>query len=178
MKENEKKNQNIVADGATEEVVNQDDLDVIHASDLGFTPLEDEEEYVEEEESSSVVATVRLERRIVKGVKTNDGRPLYNYFVSGSDRGHHITSQFEPKDSGGYQLLSLIFEIKSNADLVVREESRKDEKTKKLVNYMSYECQNIDEEGYVYSCALKPSRPSDKEFLKLIIKNLNKESKS
>ena len=178
MKELEKKNESIVADGVTENVVNQDDSDVIHASDLGFAELENDEEEIEEEESSSVVATVCLERRIVKGVKTNDGRPLYNYFVSGTDRGHSITAQFEPKDSGGYQLLSLIYEIKSKADLVVREESTKDEKTRKMRTYMTYECQNVDEDGYVYSCAVKPSRPSDKEFLKLIIKNLNKENKS
>ena len=178
MKELEKKNENIVADGATENVVNHEDVDVIHASDLEFAELENNEEELEEEEASSVVATVCLERRIVKGVKTNDGRPLYNYFVAGVDRGHNITAQFEPKDSGGYQLLSLIYEIKSKADLVICEESRKDEKTKKIHTYMTYECQNVDEDGYVYSCAMKPSRSSDKEFLKLIIKNLNKENKS
>lgn len=100
---------------------------------------------------------------------TNDGKKYYSYFVEGEIRGRKIRVDFEAKDKGGYEVLDIIFDIKPTASLSITEEFMENDKTGEKVPYQIYEVFNVDEDGLIYSYAVKPSQASDKALLRMLL---------
>ncbi|MCQ2801396.1 MAG: hypothetical protein MJ222_01910 [Bacilli bacterium] len=91
----------------------------------------------------------------------------FSYFVKGVLRGKEIKAYLQPKDVGGYQLLDIVFLTEKTAKLVAVPFEVKDENGN-IVKGNTFEAQNTDENGKVYSCPLVPHNPSDKAILKLL----------
>lgn len=99
-----------------------------------------------------------------------DGKKYWTYHVNGEVRGKNVRVDFEAKDKGGYEVLDIIFDIKPTAELVVKEDVMINEKTGEAIPFMVYIVRNFDENGDEYSYNLKPSQPSDKSLLQMLIK--------
>ena len=80
-----------------------------------------------------------------------------------------ITVDFVAKDSGGYEVLDLVFFSSDVAKLIMHEEKMTNERTGKVSRYTVYEIQSTDDDGTVFSYKVKPSRESDKALLQMLI---------
>lgn len=102
---------------------------------------------------------------------TSNGKEYYNYILKGKVRDKDVKVDFAPKDKGGYEVLDLVFDTNSKAELIVSEESMTDS-AGKTMKYAVYTAQTIDEDGIVYACNVKPARDSDKALLGMILSKL------
>lgn len=126
--------------------------------------------------TSKTIAILPFYKRIVKGVKRKDGKPIFNHFAYtrekiGNDN-HEIFAFMDPSDIGGYGLLELIFLVCKTAKLVVTENHSKDTNGNERT-YFSYEVFSTNSEGAVYSCPVKLHSKSDKAYLDIVIRNEN-----
>ncbi len=112
--------------------------------------------------------TLTLEREQYNG---NDGKQYWSYFVRGKVRGRDIKVDFVPKDTGGYELLDIVFDVKPTATLIMTDETMTDANGKKT-DYTAYRAENIDEDGIVYPCEVRPQRNSDKGLLTVLLNTL------
>lgn len=108
---------------------------------------------------------------------TSEGKEYWGYYVEGTivrkKNGKRmqkdITVDFVAKDSGGYEVLDLIFFSSDIAKLVMREGKMTNERTGKVSRYTVYEIQSTDDDGTMFSYKVKPSRESDKALLQMLI---------
>ena len=108
---------------------------------------------------------------------TSEGKEYWGYYVEGTivreKNGKRmqkdVTVDFVAKDSGGYEVLDLIFFSSDIAKLVMHEEKMTNERTGKVSRYTVYEIQSTDDDGTVFSYKVKPSRESDKALLQMLI---------
>lgn len=108
---------------------------------------------------------------------TSEGKEYLGYYVEGTivreKNGKRmqkdITVDFVAKDSGGYEVLNLIFFSSDTAKLVMHEEKMTNERTGKVSRYTVYEIQSTDDDGTMFSYKVKPSRESDKALLQMLI---------
>ncbi len=112
--------------------------------------------------------TLTLEREQYNG---NDGKQYWSYFVRGKVRGRDIKVDFVPKDTGGYELLDIVFDVKPTATLIMTDETMTDANGKKT-NYTAYRAETIDDDGIVYPCEVRPQRNSDKGLLTVLLNTL------
>lgn len=128
-----------------------------------------EAEVVEEEViDESKFPVLRLKRVTRKGA---DGKEYRNYLVYGRVRGRDVDVSFDPKDRGGYRVLDIVYDTKNEADLIVGEGTMTDDRTGKRTKYLTYVARNVDEDGTIWECGVKPSRDSDKSLLLMILNN-------
>ena len=107
-----------------------------------------------------------------KFVSGNDGKEYYNYFLNGIARGRNVKVDFAPRDKGGYEALDLVFGDEMKAELIISEESMKDNDGK-INRYTVYTVQTVDTNGLVYECNVKPARDSDKALLGMVLATLS-----
>lgn len=108
---------------------------------------------------------------------TSEGKEYWGYYVEGTivreKNGKRmqkdITVDFVAKDSGGYEVLDIIFFSSDIAKLVMHEEKMTNERTGKVSRYTVYEIQSTDDSGMLFSYKVKPSRESDKALLQMLI---------
>ena len=108
---------------------------------------------------------------------TSEGKEYWGYYVertivrekNGKRMQKDITVDFVAKDSGGYEVLDLIFFSSDIAKLVMHEEKMTNERTGKVSRYTVYEIQSTDDDGTMFSYKVKPSRESDKALLQMLI---------
>lgn len=110
-----------------------------------------------------------IERETYKG---RDNEQYWAYLVRGKVRGRDVKVDFKPKDVGGYEPLDIVFDVKSTATLVVTDEEMEDKNGEK-VKYTTYTARNVDENGIVYECGVKPRQDSDKSLLSMLLNTLN-----
>ena len=103
--------------------------------------------------------------------KGTDGKEYRNYFVFGHVRGRDVEVAFDPKDKGGYRVLDIVYDKQNEADLIIGEGIMTDDKTGKRTKYLTYVARNVDEDGTVWECGVKPSRDSDKSLLLMLLNN-------
>ena len=96
----------------------------------------------------------------------------YSYYVDGVIRGKQVKATLIPGDIGGYDVLDIVFGDSSTADLIVVPFSMVDEKTGKEINGNGYEARNVDENGEVYTCKIKPRQGSDKSIIEMLLARL------
>jgi len=99
-----------------------------------------------------------------------NGNVYFSYFVKGVIRGKEVKVGIVPPDRGGYTVLDIVFGEKDAANLCVNPFEIKDDATGKVVKGNTYSVQSYDESGELYECAIKPSRPSDKALLNMLIR--------
>ena len=102
---------------------------------------------------------------------TSDGRLYFKYKLCGNLRGRRVFVDFSPKDKGGYRVLDIVYDAKDEADLIIGEGIMTDDKTGKRTKYLTYVARNVDEDGTVWECGVKPSRDSDKSLLLMLLNN-------
>lgn len=112
--------------------------------------------------------TLYVERESFKG---NDGREFWSYIVKGKIRGRDVKIDFMPKDKGGYEPLDIVFDVKPVAELIMTEEEMTNDNGK-TTKYNSYKVRNIDDDGVIYECGVKPARDSDKALLVMLLNTL------
>lgn len=110
-----------------------------------------------------------IERETYTG---KDGKEYWAYLVRGVVRGRNVKVDFVPKDTGGYEPLDIVFDVKPTATLIMTDETMTDASGKKT-NYTAYRAENIDDDGIVYSCGVKPRQDSDKSLLAMLLNTLN-----
>ena len=101
------------------------------------------------------------------------GKTYFAYFIRGTVRGKDVKLQIAPPhsdtDKGGYALLDVVFGDEMEAELVVNPFEMKAEDGGTITGN-TYMVRSYDEDGEVYECAVKPARPSDKTFLKMLLR--------
>ena len=109
-----------------------------------------------------------IERETYTG---KDGKEYWAYLVRGKVRGRDVKVDFVPKDTGGYEPLDIVFDVKPTATLIMTDETITDANGK-TTNYTAYRAENIDADGIVYSCGVKPRQDSDKSLLQMLLNTL------
>ena len=112
-----------------------------------------------------------------KQLVTKDGRLYYAYIVQGLIRGKSKKIDFAPKDKGGYEPLDILFDISPRAELIMTEETMKDDDGERT-HYTAYKVQVVAEDGVVWACDVKPQRNSDKALLGFLLNELHKAQKA
>ena len=112
---------------------------------------------------------LKIERETFES-KTNEVR--YSYYVKGTIRGKNVKASLIPSDIGGYEVLDIVFGDSRTADLILVPYSMTDEKTGKEISGNGYEAQNVDENGEIYKCKVKPRQASDKSLLEMLLARL------
>lgn len=107
-----------------------------------------------------------------------DGREMWGYAVHGSVRGREAKVDFNAYDQGGYEVLDMVFDIRPFAELEMNEESMVDPDTGEVRKYIIYTVSNVDEDGDIISCRIKPARDSDKSILAYFLKKLMRQASS
>lgn len=120
-------------------------------------------------EIEDVVTKLFVERERV----VIEGRAFWNYKLKGTIRDRQVHVDFIPKDSGGYEVLDIVYSIADNnmATLVMTTESMTDALGKKT-KYVSYKVVNTDKIGTL-ECYVKPARDSDKTLLSMILAEID-----
>ena len=98
---------------------------------------------------------LKVERECYES-KSNEIR--YTYFISGVIRNKKVKASLIPGNIGGYDVLDIVFGEEKTTDLILVPYSMVDEKTGKEKSGYTYEAQNIDENGEVYKCKIKPRK--------------------
>ena len=96
-------------------------------------------------------------------------KTYFSYFVKGTVRGKQVRVSIRPPDRGGYTVLDIVFGNENQATLVVTPFEMKDEKGN-VVKGNTFKVRSMDELGETYECSIKPSRPSDKALLNMLLK--------
>lgn len=126
-------------------------------------------------------ATAKSEKRLIverEKFTSKDEREMWGYAVHGKGvNGRETKVDFNAYDQGGYEVLDMIFEIKSTAELQMHDESMTDSETGEVRTYTVYEVSNVDADGDELRCRVKPARDSDKSILAYLLKKLNRQSK-
>lgn len=128
----------------------------------------------EKKTANEVANKLHVERETFKG---KDDKEYWAYFVRGKIRGRDVKVGLIPPDKGGYEVLEIVFDEGKTADLVLVPYEMKDEDTGKIISGFTYEAQNVDTDGTVYKCNVKPARRSDKSLLNMLLSQLPKETK-
>ena len=105
-----------------------------------------------------------------------DGRLYFKYKLFGTLRGRRIMVDFSPKDKGGYTPLDIVFDIAPSAELDISNEVT--EFNGRRQSRTVYKVFNVDEDGIVYSCEVKPTNKSDVDLLTMLMNMVNKEVKT
>lgn len=100
---------------------------------------------------------------------TKNGVTRFTYFIRGFVRGKEVKVAVVPQDIGGYAVLDIVFGELMQADLVVTPFSIKND-AGEVITGNTYLARSIGEDGEVYECKIKPSRPSDKQLLNMILR--------
>ena len=102
-----------------------------------------------------------------------NGKTCYHYFIKGVVRGREVKIDLAPPnkdtDMGGYTVLDIVFGDADRADLIIEPFEITDEKTKQIIKGNRYLVRTVDEDGKVYECPVKPSRPSDRSILNMLL---------
>lgn len=98
-----------------------------------------------------------------------NGKSFYTYFIKGIVRGKEVRVSVIPPDKGGYTVLDIVFGDKMQAELKINPYEIKNEKGE-VIKGNTYSVESVDEDGEIYECKIKPSRPSDKSMLSMLIK--------
>jgi len=136
---------------------------------------ETEAKATKQPESNEVIFPVK--RKTFEG---RDGKEYWTYYVEGDiiriKNGErvvkHVTVDFVAKDSGGYEVLDLIFLFSDEAQLSVHDEKMVNDKTKEVTVYTVYDVFAVDDNGERIVYKVKPSRESDKSLLMALISSL------
>lgn len=99
-----------------------------------------------------------------------NGKTYYNYLVKGVIRGKEVKAALAPTDNGGFALLDIVYNDETCAELTTTPYEITDEKTKKTVKGVTYGVRNVDENGEIYECKVKPFRSSDRTLLEMLLK--------
>lgn len=98
------------------------------------------------------------------------GKEYFAYFIRGTVRGKEVKASVRPQDINGYTVLDIVFADKNKVDLVVKPYEITDEASGNVITGNMFSAQSIDENGEVYECPVKHSRPSDKALLNMLVK--------
>lgn len=131
------------------------------------------------ESTTTVEVAATAEKKLIverKKFTAKDGREMWGYAVFGKVNGRETKVDFNAKDQGGYEVLDMVFDIKSTAELDMHEETMTDTETGEIRKYMVYEVSNVDEDGDTLTCRVKPARDSDKSILDYLLKKLNRQA--
>ncbi len=110
--------------------------------------------------------TIFVERETYK----KEDKEYFSYFIKGNVRGRDIKIGILPPDNGGYVVLDIVFDGAMKAELKLKPYEIRDEKTKKVTKGNTYVVVSKDEDtGKTYECRIKPSRPSDKDLLDMLL---------
>lgn len=104
--------------------------------------------------------------------KADDGREMWSYYIDGTVRNRKVKVSFVAYDKGGagYEFLDLIFDLKTEVDLVMYDETQKDFNGKVISKRTVYEIQDVDDvTGVVYSYKVKPYRETDKAYINIML---------
>lgn len=129
--------------------------------------------------AAETTAAKTEKRLIVEREKftAKDGREMWGYAVHGKGpNGLETKVDFNAYDRGGYEVLDMVFDINSTAELIMHEENMTDTETGEIRTYTVYEVSNIDEDGDELKCRIKPARDSDKSILAYLLKKLNRQN--
>ncbi len=114
--------------------------------------------------------------QIVREVYTGkDGKEYFGYLVKGVVRGREVKVDFSPKDAGGYEVLDIVFDVSSTANLIMTDEETTDTRGRKI-EYTAYKAQTVDEDGTPYECDIRPKYNSDKALLTMLLTELKKKA--
>ena len=133
-----------------------------------------------ENAATAAEVTAQPEKRLIverEKFTAKDGREMWGYAVYGKGvNGRETKVDFNAYDQGGYEVLDMVFDIKSTAELKMHDESITDSETGEIHTYTVYEVSNVDEDGDELKCRIKPARDSDKSILAYLLKKLNRQS--
>ena len=101
-----------------------------------------------------------------------ENQERYSYFIRGKLRGKDVKASIVPSDIGGYDVLDIVFGEEKTASLILVPYSMVDEKTGKEVSGNGYEAMNVDENGVIYKCKVKPRQASDKSLVEMLLARL------
>ena len=122
------------------------------------------------------VTTATPEKRLIverEKFTAKDGREMWGYAVHGKGvNGRETKVDFNAYD----QVLDMVFDIKSTAELQMHDETMTDSETGEIRTYTVYEVANTDEDGDELKCRIKPARDSDKSILAYLLKKLNRKA--
>ena len=130
--------------------------------------------------TAAEVTTATPEKRLIverEKFTAKDGREMWGYAVHGKGVNRRETKvDFNAYDQGGYEVLDMVFDIKSTAELQMHDETMTDSETGEIRTYTVYEVANTDEDGDELKCRIKPARDSDKSILAYLLKKLNRKA--
>lgn len=111
-----------------------------------------------------------VERKLIKDkfgkpLKNASGGNMYAYEMPCVLQNKNTKIDFTPKDFGGYEPLDFVFNVSEKAELLISETESETNSGKKT-RYNSYTVRNVDDNGIVWECNVKPQRDSDKCMLK------------
>lgn len=162
------KNENTKAKANEFEEVSVDEAVVpAEVSDLPGTEVVDDvvdelDEASEVEEELSIY--LELQREQFSG---RDKRKYWAYFVKGEvykDTPHKKTVRagFTPDDIGGYDLLQIMYDLPGEVLIEYKQESMRDDKTRKVTYYDVFTAFIIDPYGNKLEYKVRPTEKSDK----------------
>ena len=99
-----------------------------------------------------------------------NGKTYFSYFIKGEIRGKEVKIGVIPPDKGGYTVLDIVFGNAMAAELLIKPFEIKDDATGKVIAGNTFAVVSYDENGEEYECSIKPSRPSDKSLLNMLVK--------
>ena len=117
---------------------------------------------------------------VIKEVKTkmfieresfigSDGKEYWNYFLPVEILKKNKKIRFVPKDRGGYEVIDLLFELSSNAELIITDNVMKDDNGRKT-RYSSYKIVTYTDDGIAFEATVKPFADSDKNLLTIVLR--------
>lgn len=98
-----------------------------------------------------------------------NGKQFYSYFIKGVVRGQNVKAAVTPPDIGGYTVLDIVFDGKTEADLVITPFNLKNEQGE-TISGNTYSVRSVGDDGEVYECKIKPFRTSDKLLLNMLLR--------
>ena len=97
------------------------------------------------------------------------GKQYYSYFLIGTIHGKEEKIGIKPPDVGGYRVLDIFFEGKTEPTFTATPFEMKTEDGR-MISGNTYSVQSVDEEtGEVFSCKVRPARESDKTMLAMLL---------
>ena len=130
----------------------------------------EEKNVVEQIEEIEVKKCLFIEREVYESKKSDEER--YLYFVRGTLRGREVKASIIPTDLGGYDLLDIVFIGSESVELVLIPYEMTDEKTGRVTSGFTYEARNVDENGKLVICKVRPRQASDKSILEMLLARL------
>ena len=91
------------------------------------------------------------------------------YRVKGMLRGVEVDVDLVPPDRGGYKVLGIVFNDANALPLLMVPYEIVDEKTHRKTTGFTYKVMDVDQEGIVYECKLKPAADSSKRMLECLL---------